>query len=280
MIGTADNLYELSYRPNGSSTYNGTATEIWIYQITTHTTDPTKSGGVMEFLKLTILLVIIYCCLYIAVGSIYVIASLAVPAGADLIDGILNRSNTFRTTRIKEYFENLLVAISVLGFTGTVMSLLFALNYFITSFFIVSCFQVKSLSPSADTAILYLAIAVFYCALNGAMLARELLLYIFVMGCFIIGALLISNKTRDMGLSIGWYFVGILFLQSIIVFLTTAGFIGVEAMCAEAGIVAGSLAEISLYFVLLFILVGATISIMVGLVRLRKAAVKTVKLVI
>lgn len=280
IIGIADDLYEQSYRPDGTTTFNGTTTEIWIYRITTYTPDPTKNAGVMEFLKTTILLVIVYCCLYIAVGSIYVIAAMAVPAGADLIDGLLNRSNTFRTTRIKEYFENLFVSLSVLGFTGTAMSLLFALNYFITSFFIVSCFQVKSLSPSSDNAILYLMISTFYYVLNSSMYVRAILLYIFVMGCFVIGALLISNKTRDMGLSIGWYFIGILFMQSIIVFLTTAGFIGVEAMCAETGIVVGSVAEITLYFFLLFILVGAVISILVGLVRLRKAAVKTVKLVI
>lgn len=280
LIGCADNLYEQSYRPDGTTTFNGTTTEIWIYKITTYTPDPTKNAGVMAFLKNTVLMVIVYCCLYIAVGAIYVIAAIGAPAGADLIDGLLNRSNAFRTTRIKEYFENLLVSLSVLGFTGTVMSLLFALNYFITSFFIVSCFQVKSLSPSADNAILYLMISVFYYTLNSAMQMRAILLYIFVMGCFIIGALLISNKTRNMGMSIGWYLIGILFMQSIIVFLTTAGFIGVEAMCAEAGIISGSSAEIVLYFFLLIILVLAGISVMIGLVRFRSAAVKTVRLVI
>jgi hypothetical protein len=280
LIGFADNLYEQSYRPDGTTTFNGTTTEIWIYKITTYTPDPTKNAGVMSFLKNTLLLVVVYCFLYTGIGLIYVLLAMVAPSKADLIDGMLNRSNMFRTTRIKEYFENLLVTVSVLGFTGTAMSMLFALNYFITSFFIISCFQVKSLAPSTDNAILYLMISIFYYMLNSAMFIRGILLYIFVMGCFIIGALLISNKTRDLGFSVGWYFVGILFLQSIIVFLTTAGFIGVEAMCAESGIVAGTAAEIGLYLFLLIILFIAVISIMIGLVRFRKAAVKTVRLAI
>jgi hypothetical protein len=112
------------------------------------------------------------------------------------------------------------------------------------------------------------------------MFARGILLHIFVMASFIIGALLISNKTRGFGLSVGWYFIGILFLQSIIVFLTTAGFIGVEAMCSDAGIISGSVAELGLYFLLLVILVIASLWVLFGLVRFRKAAVKTVRLVI
>ena len=106
------------------------------------------------------------------------------------------------------------------------------------------------------------------------------MLHIFVMASFIIGALLISNKTRGFGLSVGWYFIGILFLQSIIVFLTTAGFIGVEAMCSDMGIISGSVAELGLYFLLLVILVLASISVVIGLVRFRRTAVKTVRLVI
>ncbi len=124
---------------------------------------------------------------------------------------------------------------------------------------------------------MYLMMALFYKILQSAMEARALLLIIFVMCCFLIGTLLISNWTRDVGLSIGWYFIGVLFLQPIIVILTTAGFIGVEVICADMGIVTGTMAEISLYLLLLIILVAATISVLIGLVRFRKAAIKTVR---
>ncbi len=280
IIGIADSLYEQSFRPDGTETFNGTTTEIWIYKITTYTPDPYQQQTVRDFLGMTIVVVVLYCFIYSMVGLIYVILSMLAPAGADIVDSLLNRSNAFRTTRIKEYFENLLISIGVIGFTSVAMIMLFTLNYFITSFFIVSCFEVKSLAPSTDNVILYLMISTFYYALNSAMYARGILLHIFVMASFIIGALLISNKTRGVGLSIGWYFIGILFLQSIIVFLTTAGFIGVEAMCSDMGIISGSVAELGLYFLLLFILVIATISVVVGLVRFRRTAVKTVRLAI
>ena len=179
---------------------------------------------------------------------------------------------------MKEYFTNLFVMIGVLSCTAAVMKVLFAISYFITSFFIVSCFQMKSLTPSTDNVILYLMMGVFYRVLSAAMEARAMLLIIFVMCCFIIGALLISNWTRDLGLSIGWYFVGVLFLQPIIVILTTAGFIGAEVICADLGIVSGTMGEISIYLTLLIILVLATISILIGLVKFRKAAITTVKL--
>lgn len=280
IIGIADSLYEQSFRPDGTETFNGTTTEIWIYKITTYTPDPYQQQTVRDFLGMTIVVAVLYCFIYSMVGLIYVILSMLAPAGADIVDSLLNRSNAFRTTRIKEYFENLLISIGVTGFTNVAMIMLFTFNYFITSFFIVSCFEVKSLAPSTDNAILYLMISMFYYALNSAMYARGILLHIFVMASFIIGALLISNKTRGFGLSIGWYFIGILFLQSIIVFLTTAGFIGVEAMCSDMGIISGSVAELGLYFLLLFILVIATISVVIGLVRFRRTAVKTVRLAI
>lgn len=280
IIGTADSLYEQSFQPDDAEAFNGTATEIWIYKITTYTPDPYQQQTVRDFLGITIVIVVLYCFIYSVVGLIYTMLSMLAPAGADLVDSMLNRSNAFRTVRIKEYFENLLISIGVIGFTNVAMIMLFTLNFFIVSFLIVSCFEVKSLSPSADNAILYLMISVFYYALNSVMYARGILLHIFVMASFIIGALLISNKTRGFGLSVLWYFIGILFLQSIIVFLTTAGFIGVEAMCSDMGIISGSVAELGLYFLLLVILVLASISVVIGLVRFRRTAVKTVRLVI
>lgn len=278
LVNLADSFYEHGYRPEGASEYNGTTTEVFIYAVTTYTPDPTSHESVRDFIATTLLILGIFCFVYISVGAIYVLISMLSPERADILDGMLGRSTAFRATRMKEYFTNLAVMIGVLSCTATVMKVLFAVSYFITSFFIVSCFQVKSLSPSSDNVILYLMMALFYRVLQGAMEARALLLIIFVMCCFIIGALLISNWTRDTGLSIGWYFVGVLFLQPIIVILTTAGFIGVEVICADLGIVSGAAAEISLYTILLFILIGATISILIGLVRFRKAAVKTVKL--
>lgn len=278
LVKCADSLYEQSFRPDGTSTYNGTSTEVYIYAITTYTPDPTKSKTVRNFIAMTILVIAIFCFVYITIGSIYVLISMLSPERADIIDGMLGRSTAFRSTRMKEYFTNLAVMIGVLSCTATVMKVLFTVSYFITSFFIVSCFQIKSLAPSTDNAILYVMMAIFYRTLNGAMEARALLLTIFVMCCFIIGALLISNWTRSLGLSIGWYFIGVLFLQPIIVILTTTGFIGVEVICSDLGIVSGTVAEISIYLTLLIILVLATISILIGLVRFRKAAVKTVRL--
>lgn len=278
IIRCADSLYEQSFRPDGTSTYNGTSTEVFIYAITTYTPDPTKHQTVRNFMAMTILLLAIFCFVYISVGSIYVLLSIVSPDRADILDGILGRSTAFRAVRMKEYFTNLAVMIGVLSCTAVVMKVLFTISYFITSFFIVSCFQVKSLAPSTDNVILYGMIAIFYKVLYSAMEARALLLAIFVMCCFIIGILLISNWTRDIGLSIGWYFVGVLFLQPIIVILTTTGFIGVEVVCCDLGIVSGTVAEISMYLTLLIILVLATISILIGLVRFRKAAVKTVRL--
>lgn len=279
-IGLADDYYEQSYRPNGTEEFNGTASEIWIYGITTHTYDPWKSPAIGDFRKLTIIMCVGYCFIYSSTGGTYVIVSLLSSYGGDLMDSMLNRSSSFRTVRIKEYFENLTVSIGVLTFTDVFMKAMFTLNYFLTSLFIVSCFEVKSLSPSTDNVILYAWIGVFYNALSNVMEIRHILLDIFVMGSFIIGMAIISNKTRNIGLSIGWYFMGILFLQCLIVFLTTTGFISVEIICANRGIIVGSAAEISLYFLLLIILIGASIVVMIGLVRFRRAAVQTVRLAI
>ena len=276
VIGCADNMYEQGYAPVGKEVFNGTSTEIFIYSLTTRTIDPWAKEGITNFMKKSLLILVIYCFIYSIVGAIYVLLSMLLPTSADLIDTVLNRSSAFRAARIKEYFGNLLVSITVVAFTNTIMIAFFTVNFFMVSFLIVSCFDATTLSPSGDNAILYLSMAIFYAVLGWFMLVREVLLCIFVASGFIIGALLISNKTRDFGLSVGYYFIGILFLQTIIVGITTIGFVAVESIKTDSGIVAGSVSEICLYFVLLGILLWATIKMMFGLKRHKKRIMKLV----
>lgn len=276
LVGCADNMYEQGYRPTNETELNGTGVEIFVYSLTTRTADPWNKTGITNFIKKSLLLFIAYCFIYSMVGFVYVLLSMLAPAGADLVDSLLDRSSAFRNIRIKEYFGNLLVSITVLAFTHTVMLTAFALNLFMVSFMIMSCFETASISPSANNAILYLAISVFYAILTWFMLVREVLLYIFVASEFIIGGMLISSKTRSIGASIVYYFIGVLFLQAIIVGLTTIGFIAVDSIKADTGVVVGSAAELVLYFVLLGILVHVTLKLLFGLKHYKKKAMRLV----
>ena len=280
LLGCADNLYEQSYAPPGSEVLNGTSTEIFIYALTTSTIDPWSKPGIIDVLKKTWMYVMIYASIYATNGLLYLLLVFVSPAAADTLDGVLNRSVALRAIRVKQYFENLLTALAVLGFTSTVMQFLFTISLFLTALCILSCMSVRPLTLGTDNVILYTSIAIYYAVLSWFFSARGLLLYVFVAASFVIGALLISNKTRDMGLSIGYYFVGILFMQPIIVFLTTLGFIAAEALCSDSGIVAGSIGEIVIYMIVLFIIVIVTLRLMFGIRRYRKRAVQAVRLVI
>lgn len=281
MITIADRMYETSYRPTGTynDSENMSSSEIMIYATTTHTVDPWADAEIREFRINTLLMLVVYSIIYGAIGLIYVILSIAAPATATAIDEMLNRGSDFRSTRIKQYFGSLLTALCVIAFVDIALKMLFTLNYFIVSFLIVSSMQMHTLTPTADNVILYLFMGVFYAALTWFMCVRDLMLYIFVAISYIIGILLISRKTRDLGISTAYYYGGVLFMQSVIVLMTTIGFIGAKAICAKSGIISGSVSEIVIYFVLLFILLWTAIKYLVGLKRYRKVVVTAVKMV-
>jgi len=282
LITIADRMYETSYRPTGTyvAGNNTSASEIMIYATTTHTVDPFTNAEINEFRRNTLLLVIIYAVIYGGIGLVYVLLSIVAPSAASAIDGVLNRGSDFRSTRIKHYFNSLGIALLVIAFVDISVRMLFTLNLFSVSFLICSSMQLHTLSPTADNVILYFAMGIFYACLTWFMCVRELLLYVFVGVSYLIGALLISSKTRDIGISGLYYYGGVLFMQTTIVLATTLGFIGAKAICAGSGTVVGSISELIIYAVLLFILLGIAAGNILGLIKYRKSAMRAVKLVI
>lgn len=278
-IYIADMMYSISYRPAGHE-FNGTSTEVFIYSLTTHTVDPWSYPDVQDFRRNTLLWLLLYGSIYSVIGFIYVVISMVKPEATNLIDGMLNRPTSYRKKRIKEYFENLLTYIFVVALTDLGTKMLFTLNYFIVSLLLVSSMEMHSLTPSPDNMILYFAMGLFYFILTGFMLCREILLTIFVMISFIIGMLLISSRTRHKGISILYYFLGILFFQSGIVLLTTTGYIAAKGICYAGGTFVGVGAELVIYSVLLVILVVCSFIGFIKLIIYRRKAMKQIKMVI
>jgi len=281
-ITVADRMYETSYRPSGTYTggNNTSASEIMIYATTTHTMDPFANTEINKFRRKSLLLVVVYAVVYGAIGLLYVFVSVVVPSAASAIDAVLNRGSDLRSTRIKHYFHNLATSLLVVGFTDIAIQMLFTLNLFFVSFLIVSSMETHTLAPTADNVILYFFMGVFYTVLTWFMCMRDLMLYIFVGISYIIGGLLISNKTRSIGMSGLWYYSGVLFMQSIIVLFTTLGFMGGKAICSGSGTIVGSISEIVIYLALLFILLFVAFGCLFGMLKYKKAAITAVKLVV
>lgn len=250
----ADMMYEVSFRPEGHE-FNGTGTEVFIYAVTTHTADPWSDEGIQDFRKTTVLWFIIYCSLYSSVGFIYLACMLVVPDTADMIDETLNRSPAYQKIRIQGYFGSLAISIAVLGFTNIVIKMAFTLNYFIVSILLVSSMETHALTPSPDNIIVYVAMGLFYFIMSFVMLCREVLVNMFVMSSYIIGACLISTRTREYGKSLVYYYMGILFLQSSMVLLVTMGYISAKCICSTFGFVIGSVSEIIIYAIVLLIII-------------------------
>ena len=278
-VNMADMMYEFSYQPEGHE-FNGTGVEVFVYAVTTHTADPWSNDGVQDFRRMTILWLILYGGIYSVLGFIYVAWSLVYPESMNIIADVLNRNTSHRQKTTKEYFENLLVYVFAVALTDIVIRMLFTLNFFVVSILLVSSMETHSLTVSADNFILYIAMGVFYFILTGFMIVRELMLYIFVLVSYIIGILLISNKTRNMGISIMYYFTSILFFQSSIVLLTTTGYIGAKGICNSFGIIIGSIAEIFIYALLMFILIIWSFIAFASLILFRRRVVKKVRMVI
>lgn len=253
-IWLADMMYEASFRPEGHE-FNGTGTEVFIYAVTTHTADPWSADAVQDFRKTTVLWFIIYCSVYSSIGFIYLACMLVIPDTANMIDETLNRSPSYQKIRIQEYFGSLAISIAMLAFTDIVLKMAFTLNYFIVSILLVSSMETHSLTPSPDNIIVYVAMGLFYFVMSFAMLCREVLVYLFVMSSYIIGACLISTRTREYGKSLVYYYMGILFLQSSMVLIVTMGYIAAKCICLTFGFVIGSVSEIIIYAIVLLIII-------------------------
>ena len=277
-IFLADLMYSMSYSPAGHE-FNGTSTEVFIYSLTTHTADPWAVSDIQDFRKNTLVWLILFGSVYSLIGFIYVAWAIARPESADVLDGMLNRSSSYRKKRMKEYFESLLVYVLAVSITDLGVKMLFTLNFFLTSLFLVSSMEMHSLTPSPDNMILYFAMGLCYFVLSGFMLVREIFLSIFVMISFLIALLIIPRRTRHKGISIFYYFVGILFFQSGIVLLTTTGYIAAKGICHAGGTFVGVGAELVIYTALLLILVICSFIGFISLIIYRRKAVRTVKMV-
>jgi len=279
MCGLADGLYEIGYRPPGhNGTMNGTTTEMYIYELNTHTYDPFKHDTVNAFRGMCFIVLVVAAVLYAAIGGMYVIA--CVVGAATVVDGVLNRSSSYRTMRIKEYFENLAVAIGVIAFTDLYIIAILMINFLIVSFLMVGLITTTPIATFQDNGWLYLSMAVAYVTEFGFMIARAILIFMFAASGRLIGVLLIPNKTRSFGMSIVYYLTGIVFLQTVLVGITTVGYIAIDAIAKDNSVMPGSPVEGLMYCVLIVILIVASLLIMVGLVRMKSTVMTTVKMVI
>ena len=276
--GMADDLYSIGYQPPGHNRTNGTASEIFIYELNTHTYDPYTHDRVNDFRGKCFILLVIAAAVYSAVGGVYVVACIV--GAATVIDGLLNRGSTYRATRIKEYFENLAVAICVIAFTDLYIVAILAINFLVVSFLMVGLLTSTTVATFHDNGMLYLAMAVSYITEFGFMIARAILIFMFAAAGRLIGVLLISNRTRPLGMSIVYYLTGVVFLQVVIVGITTVGYIAIDAIVSDSEILPGSPVEGLMYCVLIILLIIASLLIMVGLVRMKSTAMATVKMVI
>lgn len=276
-IGMADDLYSLGYQPPGTNKTNGTTSEIFIYELNTHTYNPFTFDKVNDFRGKCLILLVIAAAIYALIGGTYVMA--CVVGAATVIDGVLNRGSTYRAMRIKEYFENLLVAICVIAFTDLYIMGILAVNFLIVSYLMIGLLTTTTVATFSGNGMLYLAMAVSYVTEFGFMIARALLIFMFAASGRLIGVLLISNKTRSLGVSIVYYLTGVVFLQSVLVGITTLGYIAIDVISAHM-FCHGSAVEGLMYCVLIIILIVASLLIMVGLVRMKHTVITTAKLVI
>ena len=276
MSGIADNLYEIGYQPPGHNVTNGTATEIYIYELNTHTYDPYIYDGVNSFRAKCLIMLVVFAGLYAGVGGTYVIACIV--GAATMIDGVLNRSSSYRSRRIKEYFENLAVAIGVISFTDLYIIAVLSVNYLVVSFIMTGLLASTTVATVHGNGWLYLAMAISYITEFGFMIARAILIFVFAATGRLLGVLLISNKTRSIGLTIIYYLTGVVFLQTVIIVITTVGYIAIDALTAD--MIPGNPVEGLMYCVLIIILIVASLLVMIGLVRMKSTAIATVRMVI
>jgi hypothetical protein len=265
-IGLGDDLINMSTSINANTSYDGKL----LVDIATFTYNPLKDPAVLNALKESALLYLLFLLAFIFVGGTYVQLSRIRPA-RQLLGMPVKRS-----TSLGEFIVAVFALIVIPPVVPFIMWLALLINYIISNIIMSKILPSILLTP--DNVALYLGMAFVYAFLAGSFVWRTLVIGICMGYCLVIIVLIAMPYTRRIGTGLLTYYLIMVFMQPVILAVTVVG-VGIIKFTAPFN------PAYQLFCYLIFGLLLLVISLIfilgpITIMRLLGSAKKSLKLVI
>jgi len=210
-VGVGDDLFNMSSQGVANASYQGKL----LVDIATFTYNPLQDPTVLNSLKESALIYVIFLIMFLFVGGAWVQMSR------------LRTSRQFlgmdvkHTSTMKEFFGPAFLLIVCAPMIPFIMWLALVLNYVICSMIMTGILPSIIITP--DNVTLYVAMGFIYALLSMSFVWRSLIIGISMGYCLVIIILIALPYTRKIGTGLFIYYIVMVFMQPVILAVTCVG---------------------------------------------------------
>jgi hypothetical protein len=275
IVGVCDSVYAIGVDEVNMS--NADIVSEGIFRAATYTYNPFDNEGVKEIAEWSVTLWGVGIIIYLLFGLFVVIVSRRSNDASKALTYI-TKINTEHT--LKEYFKNAMIGVFAPVYFCVFCGLVLIINYVLTAMIMLTV--LPAVGPTPDNIPLYAMVAGLYFFMLIFFAYRILYINLFVaFGLLIVILYILCEQTRRLAVFLAAGFVAVVFMQFVIVGITAAGVLSIQASL-DTGVIPNS-GTMLIYATLLIILVIVGFGMTIGFWFLRKlifAGATAVKLVI
>lgn len=225
--GIGDSMIELG---TGSSTVNRSNVSEAIFSTVTYTVNPYQYQWVKDWWVTLIIVYTILAVIALLMGAILVMLSRYFPSKFERMAWIIGGGGGAGTGvfNFQKWTSTIGLAIILpyVAVFGTYALLIF--NFALTG--LMTNHVMYTIPPTSDNIIAYLIMAIAYLIIGLLLAARNIIIVLFAAGSIGIAALFLLPQCRDFVGRIFRYFIGLIFMQPIIIFAMAVGFTFINAL--------------------------------------------------
>jgi hypothetical protein len=225
--GVGDAMIQLG---TGSSTVNRSNVSEAIFSTVTYTVDPYQYQWVKDWWVTFIIVYTILAVIALLMGAILVMLSRYFPSKFERMAWIIGGGGGAGTGvfNFQKWTSTIGLAIILpyVAVFGTYVLLIF--NFALTG--LMTNHVMYTIPPTSDNIIAYLIMAIAYLIIGLLLAARNIILVLFAAGSIGIAALFLLPQCRDFVGRLFKYFIGLIFMQPIIIFAMAVGFTFINAL--------------------------------------------------
>ncbi len=214
---------------NSNSAPNHTDAPSAIVGMISYTPDPFSFDFVKEWWGISLIIFVVIALAYIMAGGGFALLSQAYPSMARRLAWL--ESGTYQNNfRLKPWLHSIVLALLFPIVTYFGLSMILQLSYVLTA--LVTSATLQAIPPTVDNIVVYIFMAVIYLLLSIIIGIRDIIIILFCAGGLILAALYLIPSLQRLVKSIFVYFLGLVFMQPIMVFVAAVGIMFIKEIPA------------------------------------------------
>ncbi len=205
---------------NGDTPPEHTGVPGAIVGMLSYTPNPFNYDFVKEWWGISMIFYVVVALMYILAGGGFAVLSTSAPGLTQRLAWL--ESGTYQNNfRLKPWMHSIVLALIFPLLTYYALKMILEFSYVLTA--LVSSAVLQAVPPTADNIIIYLFMAVIYLLLSVLIGIRDILIIVFAAGGLMLAALYLIPSLQRVIMTIFMYFLGVIFMQPILVFVASVG---------------------------------------------------------